>query len=199
MILQTSPSGGGGDGLLLLNATGTTGSPFIPASPHSGSSGGGGGGGGSRTFGRLSRLLNTPVEERRKSSTISLQHWHTSSAAATAHHQRHYLPTPLPHDSYSNNNNHQSLSNTSASDSAGNVWATFATPRLSRRRRSLEAEDLVRPRSVSIDSLLKTHFLHPDGTFRNFSKRLSTGSAHQAKIDSNKSNQGKFQNHTFLS
>jgi len=123
------------------------------------------------------------AEERRKSSTTSLQHYHTSHAQHQQHQQQKHLET-LGVDG----GGCSGYSSTTSSN-----WTNYATPRLPRRRRSLEAEDLGgRPRSTSIDSILKSHFLLPDGTFKSFSvvKRLSTGSANQAKIDANKYNQG---------
>ncbi|CAG7819926.1 unnamed protein product, partial [Allacma fusca] len=136
----------------------------------------------SKTFGRFARLLNTPAEERRKSSTISLQHYHLSQSSQCHHQQQQQQQQQLQQK--------QDSQWTQGGESGR--WSSLATPRPIRRRRSLEAEDLGRPRAVSIDSLLKSNFLQPDPASKHYSfvKRLSAGSASLAKIDYKRCNQG---------
>lgn len=62
--------------------------------------------------------------------------------------------------------------------------AFFATPRLPRRRRSLEDEDLqCRPRAVSIDSLMKSYMLALPGADKVSPKRFSTCSVSPTNLN----------------
>lgn len=155
---------------------------------------------GKPSLGRFARLLNSASEERRKSS-VSLQHYHLQSHQPPALNQHEFLSVwDTSSEGQSPIHRYESMPYQPPPPSKSRK-SFLNTPKIPRRRRSLEAEDLQRPRADSVDSFLKTHFLQPDGTSKSYAatKRLSTCSANQTKLDDHKYNQGKLPSFTHSS